>query len=255
MANNSPLMIVKKLPESHDPDNVSEPLPAMPRIKDMDKDDTPREKAEKFGCSVLSVPDLWALILRTGTTGFPITELCRELMRRNGGRLSVLERRTRRELLEIRGLGALKVIQIEAVLELIRRYNKEPLADNPIVKTSADIQRIMRPEIGHLPHEEMWVLILNRRHEVVKRWQASKGGLSSTLFDLKLIIKEALLENASAIALCHNHPSGNTSPSPADDAITRRCSEACKLMEIHFLDHIIVTASENFYSYNDNGRL
>jgi len=226
------------------------------RIKDMDKLDTPRERAEKYGCSVLEVPDLWALILRTGTVGKPVTELCRDLMRANDGRLTRLERRQRRELLSIRGLGKLKVIQIEAVMELIRRYNREQASDNPVVSGSADIFRIMRPRIGHLDHEEIWALILNRRGEVLQLYQASKGGPHSTVFDVRMIIKQALLENAAGIALCHNHPSGNLIPSAQDDEITRRCREACRFMELKLLDHIIVTAdNQAYYSYFDRGKL
>ncbi|MBD5231648.1 MAG: DNA repair protein RadC [Bacteroidales bacterium] len=231
-------------------------VPAAPRIKDMDADDTPRERAEKHGCAALSVPDLWALILRTGTVGNPITALCRDLMRANDGKLTRLERRTRRELLQIKGLGKLKVIQIEAVMELIRRYNREEAEANPVIKGSEAIFRVMRPHLGHLDHEEVWALIMNRRNEVVKLYQVSKGGIASSVFDVKLIVKEALLENAACIALCHNHPSGNLQPSPQDDQITRRCKEACQLMDLRLLDHLIITADNTrYYSYFDNGRL
>lgn len=229
---------------------------AAPRIKDMDAADTPREKAEKFGCQSLSVADLWALVLRTGTVGNPITHLCRELMRSCDGKLTRLERRSRKELLQIKGLGKLKVIQIEAVLELIRRYNSESPAQNPMIKGAPDIFRVMRPHLGHLDHEEVWALIMNQRLEVVKLYQASKGGVASSIFDVKLIVKEALLENASAIALCHNHPSGNLNPSPQDDQNTRKCQEACRTMDLRLIDHLIITsANDSFYSYHDNGRI
>lgn len=223
------------------------------RIKDMDKEDTPREKAEKYGCGVLSTADLWALILRTGTVGMPITELCRELMRNNDNRLSALERRSRKELSELKGLGKLKVLQIEAVMELIRRYNTERASDNPIIRNSADIYAFMKDKCN-MAHEEIWALILNRRNQIVKRYQASKGGLTASVFDVKLIIKEALLENANAIILCHNHPSGQTAPSRQDDMITSQCASACKTMDISFLDHIIITANA-YYSYADEGKL
>ncbi len=247
-------MIIKTNNTDHEAGNACEPRPAMPRVKDMSPDDTPRERAEKYGCGVLSVPDLWALVLRTGTVGNPITELCRELMRANDGRITTLERRTRQELMAIKGLGPLKVIQIEAVLELIRRYNSESPAENPFIRTSADIYKVISPRIAHLPHEEVWAIILNQRNQVVKLYQASKGGWASSVFDVKPIIKEAMLENASAIALCHNHPSGSLRPSPQDDNITRICLQAATLMEIRFLDHLIVTR-HGYYSYNDVGKL
>lgn len=249
-------MIIKEASEeySESTKNTAQTEIRLPKIKDMDKADTPREKADKFGCSILSVPDLWALILRTGTIGMPITELCRELMRQNDNNLTTLERRSRKELLSIKGLGKLKAIQIEAVMELIRRYSLEKLSDNPIIKSSTDAFKIMRYEIGNLPHEEVWVLILNRRNQIVKRFQASKGGFSSSLFDIKVIIKESLLENASAIILCHNHPSGQSLPSIQDDAITIKCKNACETIDIKFLDHIILTTND-FYSYADNGKI
>ena len=223
-------------------------------IKDMDKEDTPREKAEKFGCSVLSVSELWALVLRTGTVGMPITRLCRELMQANDNRLTTLERRTRKELLKIKGLGKLKVTQIEAVMELIRRYNMEGVAEKPIIRSSQDIYNIMNPVIGNKPHEEIWALILNRRNQLVKQFQISKGGTSATVFDVKMVLKEAILENASGLILCHNHPSGNLMPSTNDDAITRQCFKACQTIDVRMLDHVIITAN-GFHSYNDQGNM
>lgn len=226
------------------------------KIKDMDSDDTPRERAEKYGVGVLSVADLWALILRTGIVGKPITELCRDLMRDNDGKLTRLERRSKAELLTIKGMGPLKALQIEAVMELIRRYNSEEPAPNPRVNSSADIFRIMRPRIGHLPHEEMWALLLNRRHECVKCLQLSKGGISSTVFDVRVLLRAALVENVEAVALCHNHPSGTRGPSPQDDNLTRKCKEACATMDITLLDHIIVTnRNDSYFSYRDEGRM
>lgn len=223
-------------------------------IKEMCKEDTPRERAEKFGCGVLSMAELWAIILRTGTVGMPITQLCRNLMQSNDNRLTSLERRNRKELLEIKGLGKLKVIQIEAVMELIRRYNLESVGNKPTIKCSKDVYDIMRSVIGNIPHEEIWVLILNRRNQVVKRQLISKGGISASIFDAKLVLKEAILENASAIILCHNHPSGNLNPSKQDDVTTKQCNNACKTMDIQFLDHIIITA-DGYFSYNDNSRI
>lgn len=225
-----------------------------PRVKDMCKEDTPRERAIEYGVGVLSTADLWALILRTGTVGNPITSLCRDLMQANNDSLQVLERRTRNELLNIKGLGKLKALQIEAVMELVRRYNLEKPVDNPTIRQSSDIYAIMGPVIGNEDHEEVWALFLNRSHKVVKRTRCTVGGFSSSLFDVRMVIKAALLENSSALILCHNHPSGQLRPSPQDDAITKKCKEAASLMDISLLDHIIVTAN-GYYSYADEGRL
>lgn len=223
-------------------------------VKDFDPDDQPREKAEKHGCGVLSVPDLWAIILRTGLPGKPITELCRDLMRENGGKLHNLERRTRKELRNIKGIGLTKSIQIEAVMELMRRYaEEEPLQEQQIT-SSETIFRRMRYKIGNLAHEEIWILLLNRRNQVIKEICLSSGTSTASLFDVKAAIKHAILENAEGIILTHNHPSGGTVPSESDNKITRELKQASDFMRIKMLDHVIVTAGA-FYSYHDNNRL
>lgn len=247
-------MIIKESDTPLEPGMTCEPKPVIPKIKDMSEDDQPREKALKYGCGALSVADLWALILRTGSVGNPVTKLCRDMMAASGNRLTILERRSMPELMEIKGLGRTKAIQVEAVMELIRRYNAEEPAELPQIRTSQELYSLIKPRIAHLPHEEVWVVILNRQNRACKLFQASKGGWASSLFDVKVIIKEALLENASAIALCHNHPSGNMTPSVQDDNITRRCAEACKVMDLKLIDHIIVSPHA-YYSYCDKGRL
>lgn len=223
-------------------------------VKDFDSEDQPREKALRDGCKVLSNADLLAIILRTGTPGNPVTALCRKLMNANKGKLKNLERRTRAELLDFKGIGATKAIQIEAVLELIRRYNSESDNDHPSVRCSDDIADILMPRIGNLPHEEIWILLLNQRNQLITEMQISVGSATASVFDVKKIMKHAIIEGAQAIALAHNHPSGNLIPSPQDDAITKQCADACKMMAIRFLDHIILSASGH-YSYLDNGRL
>lgn len=223
-------------------------------VKDLDVADQPREKAMAHGCGVLSTADLWALILRTGTPGTPITELCRQLMNDNEQSLHRLERRTRKELLAIKGIGLTKAIQIEAVMELIRRYTDSTPASRPLIKSSADSFRLLRYQIGNLDHEEIWALFLNKSLHVIGQMKLSQGGTDASVFDVKLLLKQALLENSSALILAHNHPSGNLNPSRPDDNITQICARACEAVSIRFLDHIIVTAS-GYYSYSDKGRM
>lgn len=232
-----------------------ETLPSRNKtVKEFDPEDQPRERAEKFGCSVLSVPELWALILRTGTPGNPVTELCRNIMHANDGSLHRLERRTRRELRDIKGIGNTKSIQIEAVMELIKRYCEEDIPKEEAITSSNQIYQRMRHRIGNLDHEEIWMLLLNRRNQVVKSMQMTSGTSTASLFDIKNAIKHALLENAEGIILCHNHPSGNVRPSIQDDNLTKDLNNACRFMKIKLLDHIIVT-TEGFYSYCDQGKL
>ena len=223
-------------------------------VKEMDEDQQPREKAEKYGVGVLSVPELWAIILRTGTPGYPITELCRDLMRENNGSLHKLERRTKQELCELRGIGNMKAIQILAVIELIKRYFIEDIPIEEPVRSSGQIFDRMRHKIGNIDHEEIWMLVLNRQNKVVKEIKLTSGTGTSSVFDQKQAIKLALLENAEGIILCHNHPSGTLKPSHQDDRLTEDLKEACKLMNIRMLDHVIVTAN-GYYSYNDSSRL
>lgn len=223
-------------------------------VKELDVDDQPREKAEKYGCGSLSTADLWALILRTGLPGKPITELCRDLMRENDGRLHNLERRDRREILQIKGIGKTKAIQIEAVLEIVRRYCNEDLSERPVISCANDIDRLMRHRIANLGHEEIWVVLLNRKNAVISTRRITSGSATASVFDVKAVMKNAILENAEGLVLCHNHPSGNLRPSVQDDQITRACREACETLQLRMLDHLII-APQGYYSYLDESRL
>lgn len=223
-------------------------------VKELDEDQQPREKAEKYGIQSLSVPELLALLLRTGTPGYPITELCRDLMRNNDGSLHKLERRTKQELCEMRGIGDMKAVQILAVMELIKKYYQEDIPDDEPIRSSSQIYERMRFKIGNLDHEEIWMLVLNRQNKVVKEFRLTTGTSISSVFDLKQVIKLALLENSEAVILCHNHPSGTLKPSQQDDRITQDLHQACKFMNIRLLDHVIVTVN-GYYSYNDSLRL
>lgn len=223
-------------------------------VKEMDEDQQPREKAEKYGIQSLSVPELWAIILRTGTPGYPITELCRDLMRNNSGSLHKLERRTKQELCEMRGIGSMKAIQILAVMELIKKYFQEDIPIEDPIRSSSQIYDRMRYKIGNIDHEEIWMLLLNRQNKVIREFKLTSGTGTSSVFDLKYAIKLALLENAEGMILCHNHPSGTLKPSPQDDKLTQELKEACKFMSIRLLDHLIVTAN-GYYSYTDSSRL
>ena len=221
-------------------------------VKELDPDQQPREKAEKYGCAVLSVPELWALILRTGLTGLPITDLCRNLMRDNDNSLHRLERRTRQELRGIKGIGPTKSVQVEAVMELIKRYCQEDIPLDESITDSSQIFNRMKLKIGNLDHEEVWVLFLNRRNQVVKEMCMTIGTSVASLFDVKKILKMALLENAEGVILCHNHPSGGIQPSPQDKQITLELKKGCDIMKLRLLDHVIVTATR-FFSFHDNG--
>lgn len=215
----------------------------------------PMEKAEKYGMKALVPSELLAIILRTGQKGFPITEMTAELMRLNDNKLKVLERRTREELMETPGIGRVKAFQIEAVLEIMRRYNIEKLGDRVVIRSANDIFRYMQPEAAPLSTENIWILMLNRANAIIECRVVSSGGTSSTVFDLKTILRKVLTTpGVESIVMVHNHPSGNLKPSPQDDAITRQLADGCRYIGIKLLDHIIVT-QDAYYSYSDEGRM
>lgn len=223
-------------------------------VKEMDVDDQPREKAEKYGVHVLSIPELWAIILRTGSQGYPITELCKDMMRNNDGNLHRLERRTIQELCGYKGIGMTKAIQVMAVMQLIKKYTLEEIPMDEPIRTSQQIYERMTPKIGNLDHEEIWMLLLNRRNQIIKEYSLTSGTSSSSVFDLRKALKLALLDNAEGMILCHNHPSNSLRPSVQDDNLTKEVVQGCKFLNIRFLDHIIIAAN-GFYSYNDSGKL
>ena len=226
----------------------------LPSVKELPADEQPRERVLRFGIGSLTNAELFAIILRTGTSGYPITELCRDLMRLNDNQLLKLERKTRDEIMEIKGIGELKAMQIEAVMEIVRRYNREEIGERFQVKSSRNVYEYMRHEIGNLSYEEIWVLFLNRSNIVTGKFRVSQGGAAATVFDVKKVVRNALFAHAEAIVLCHNHPSGSPRPSGADDAVTRKCLEACNALDIKMLDHVILTF-EGFYSYRDNSNI
>lgn len=230
----------------------------QPKIKDLDLEQRPRERAMKFGIGSLTTAELLAIILRTGQPGLPVTELCRQLMSDNGNSLLRLERRSRKELMLTKGIGQAKALEIEAMMEIMRRYLREATDKaserTSIIASSADIYERMRYRIANLDHEEIWVLLLDNKKEVITEFMVTSGSAVASVFDQKMIIKRALLENASALAMCHNHPSGNLRTSTPDDQITAKLKKACESMDLRMIDHLIVTVA-GYYSYADSGRL
>ncbi len=241
---------------AHEPE-TSEEFQVL-TIKEMSKEERPRERAMTHGIDTLTTAELLAIILRTGQPGLPITDLCRQLMSDNDNSLLRLEQRSRNELMLTKGIGAAKALQIEAMMEVMRRYRQESLDKNncryAIIKDSNTIYERMRYRIANLDHEEVWIILTNRRNQVIKEFRTTSGSSVASVFDTKMILKRALLENAEGLVMCHNHPSGNLRPSPQDDNITHKLAEACKTMDIRMLDHVIVTTL-GYYSYCDEGRL
>ncbi|HET8963717.1 MAG TPA: DNA repair protein RadC, partial [Chitinophagales bacterium] len=164
------------------------------------------------------------------------------------GKLSV------QDLMKFKGIGEAKAISIVAALELGRRRKETEVIHRNKVTGSKDVYETMKPYLIDLPHEEFWLLMLNRANLIMKKELMSRGGIAGTVVDTKLIFKAAVDNYASSIIVCHNHPSGNLTPSEADIKLTKTIKEAGKIMEIPLLDHLIITEN-NYYSFGDEGLL
>jgi DNA repair protein RadC len=227
----------------------------MGRIADLDEGDKPREKALTQGIRSLSNAELLAIIFGSGLPGKSVISMSQEVLASCNNRLSRLSRMSIHEMKKsFKGIGTAKAISLAAAFELGLRTRDEDAALDPQIKCSTDIYNMMRAKLERLEYEEFWVLYLSRSNRVIYEECMSKGGVSGTVTDIRLILKRAIELLASGIILVHNHPSGNLRPSPDDDRITTKAKEAAKLLDINVLDHLIITPT-SYFSYNDNGRL
>lgn len=224
------------------------------RIADLNESDKPREKALKHGIRSLSETELLAILLGGGLPGKSVIELAGEIMKSAGGSLVRLSSRSIRELCMVKGVGPAKAITVAAAFELGSRRASEPDSLDSPVRTSSDAYNAIRSCLENLPTEEFWIVLLSQSLRVIGRERIGAGGVSSTPVDVKVVIKRAIENLSPCIILAHNHPSGNTTPSGQDDALTDKIRQAAALLDIRILDHIIVGPS-GFYSYADNGRL
>jgi len=224
------------------------------KITDWAVEDRPRERLWNKGPASLSDAELLAILIRSGTRNNSALDLARELLAMAGNSLSQLGRLSAGEIKKIKGMGEAKAVTIAAALELGRRRKLAEAADNPQIRSSADVFSIFSPLMEDLSHEEFWILFLNRANRVTGRMKISQGGVSGTVTDVRIVMKKAIETLASGLIICHNHPSGNTSPSDSDIRFTLKIKEAGALMDIQLLDHIIV-AGKDYYSFADSGAL
>ena len=221
-------------------------------IKDLAEGDRPREKLLQKGLSALSDAELIAILLGSGSAKESAVELARKIMAGYGNNLNELGKASIEHLKNnFYGVGEAKAITIVAAMELGRRRSLHDFPVLPVIKSSSEIYKLLHPVIGDLRHEEFWIILLNRASKVKSQFNISKGGMSETIIDIRLILRKALENEASSIIMCHNHPSGNTNPSDEDIKITRKLKEAGSLMDIAVLDHVIITESE-YFSFADN---
>jgi len=220
-------------------------------IKYWAEDDKPREKLMLKGKSVLSDAELIAILIGSGSRNESAVDLSKRILA-SVENLNALGKLSLQQLTNFKGIGEAKAITIIAAMELGRRRGSEETVELAKITSSRTVFNIMQPIIGELPHEEFWVLYLNNSNKVVYKSQLSKGGITGTVVDVRLIFKMAFEHNATAIILTHNHPSGVLQASDADKQITRKLKDAGKNLDINVLDHIIVT--ENGYlSFMDEG--
>lgn len=217
--------------------------------------DKPREKLLRHGTAALSNAELLAILLRTGTRDETVVELARRILAsvRNNldelGKLGVDELRK-----NFKGIGETKAVTLIAALELGRRRKAAQALERPQITDSNDVARHFQPLLADLPHEEFWVMTLNRQHKIIDTRCVGKGGVSATAIDTKIILKMAVEQLASAVVLCHNHPSGNLQPSRQDAETTQRIANACLQLDMRLLDHVII-GGRGYYSFADEGLL
>ena len=217
------------------------------------EEDRPREKLMRLGAEALSDAELLAILVGSGSTKETAVELMKRVLSECDNNLNTLGKMTIGELCKYNGIGEAKAITIIAACELGKRRQHEKVKERKKITTSKDIYEYMHPMMQDLSTEEAWVLLMNQNFKLIKSARISRGGITETSVDVRIIIKEAVLANATVIALCHNHPSGNIEPSAEDNRITEKVRMACKTMRLHFLDHVIVTDG-GYYSFHDNGR-
>jgi DNA repair protein RadC len=216
--------------------------------------DRPREKLLHKGKESLSNSELLAIIIGSGNKEESAVRLCKRILASSDNRLNKLGKLGVKELVSFKGIGEAKAVAMIAAIELGRRRGAERLTQLVKITSSAVVFDLMQPILSELAHEEFWVIYLNNSNKVLEKEQLSKGGITGTVVDVRLILKHALQLGALGIILCHNHPSGALKPSMADKQITNKIAKASASLDIKLLDHVILT-EENYLSFADEGLL
>jgi DNA repair protein RadC len=223
-------------------------------INKWDVQDRPREKMMQQGIGALSSAELLAILIGSGSAKESAVELARRILSSCDNSLHELGKRSMDELCTFNGIGEAKAISLIAASELGRRRQEEPVPDKTKITCSTDLYRFFHPLLCDLPIEECWVLLLNQHNKVIGRKLVSRGGITETSVDIRMVMREAIVARATCIALAHNHPSGNTRSSRSDDLITKKIVDAGKMMNIILIDHVII-CDGTYYSYADEGRI
>lgn len=216
------------------------------------EEDRPREKLMRLGAEALSNAELLAILIGSGSTKESAVDLMKRVLGDCNNNLNTLGKKSIQELCQYNGVGEAKAITILAACELGKRRQMETPEERPDVGTATLIYNHMHPLMQDLDVEEFWLLLMNQNHRLIKKMRISHGGITEVSVDIRIIMREAVLANATILAVCHNHPSGSLKPSQMDNDLTYSIQNACRLMRIRFLDHVIVTDGA-YYSYHEEG--
>lgn len=223
-------------------------------IKHWSEDDRPREKLLHKGRAALSDAELVAILIGSGSRNESAVELCKRILASVDNNLNELGKLSIPQLMAFKGIGEAKAISIAAAMELGRRRRGEEALEKKKISSSASVFEMMQPIVGELAHEEFWIIFLNNSNKVLQKQQLSKGGITGTLVDVRLVLKTALEVGATGLILVHNHPSGTLKPSEADKQLTKKLKTASESLDIKVLDHVIVTENA-YFSFADEALL
>ena len=221
-------------------------------IANWSPDDQPREKLRDKGPQTLTKAELLAILVGSGYPGVSAVELMQQILDDCNNNLNTLGKMSIRDLCQYKGVGEAKAITILAACELGKRRQMETAEERPDLGTATRIYNYMHPILQDEDVEEFWLLLMNQNHRLIKKMRIARGGISEVLVDIRILMKEAILANATIMAVCHNHPSGSLRPSQMDNELTTTLARACQLMHIRFLDHVIITDGA-YYSYHEQG--
>lgn len=223
-------------------------------IPEWSVEDRPREKYAAHGASALSNAELIAILLRTGNATESAVDMAKRLLASCENQLNVLADKTLLQLTETKGIGQAKATTLMAAFELCKRMRAERISIAQHIRRTQDVIEIMQDKIARLRHEEFWVIYLNQASKILKISQVGRGGLNNTAVDVRLIIQESILLEATNLIVCHNHPSGSVRPSNQDKALTIQIREAAKLLSIQLTDHVILHKNM-YFSFAEEGLL
>ena len=217
------------------------------------EEDRPREKMANLGAEALSSAELLAILIGSGSTKESAVDLMKRILADCNNSLNTLGKKTINDLCLYNGIGEAKAITILAACELGKRRQMEAPEERPDLGAATKIYNHIHPMMQDLDVEEFWVLLMNQHYRLIKKVRIAHGGITATTVDIRIIMREAVLCNATIMAVCHNHPSGNLRASKEDDKLTLAIMQACSMMNIHFMDHIIITDGA-YYSYHEEGK-